>query len=167
MEYKSWFNEIQKTKMNKQNGQIKIYKMVLLLCMLDRGIYDWYKPVCPEEIALNFYRYLTDNEMIREISFGDRGKEKYKYLDNSNHIALLIRNITLLIKNNPMKYWGGNNYYSHAKYNKGVFWIDIEIQPQDYQNIYYMTKQLCLKRIEDETGISFDTRIDLLEEYLY
>lgn len=160
MPYESWFHEIRTTKMNKQNGQVKIYKMVLLLCMLDRGLLDWFKPVTPNEIALKFYRYLTDNLLIRNISFGDKGKEKYLSFYDAKYISSLI-------KTKPMRYWGGNNEYSHAKYNEGLFWIDININPEHYKFVFSMTKQLCLERIKNETGITFDTRIDLHEEYEY
>ena len=161
MKYQSWFDEIRTTKINKQNGQVKIYKLVLLLCMLDRGMYDWYKPVRAEEIALRFYRYLTDNDRIRDISFGDKGKEKLIHTYNQGEIIRLIIN-------NPMKYWGSsNNRYTHARYKSGVFWIDISIDPEDYSHVYHMTRELCLARIEKETNIPFDTKIDLHDEYVY
>lgn len=72
--YQSWFDEIQTTRMNRDKGQVKIYKMVLLLCMFDRDFYDWYKPVKPDEISLNFYSYITDNKKIQQISFDNTRK---------------------------------------------------------------------------------------------
>ncbi|MFZ7132471.1 MAG: HNH endonuclease [Eubacteriales bacterium] len=160
MTYNSWFNEINTTKMNKQNGQVKIYKMILLLCMLDRGIFDWFKPVKPEDIALNYYRYLTDNELISNISFGNKGNKMLILLYNEKQMAYSIRT-------NPMTYWNGGNSNSLAKFNGKEFWININIQPEDFQYVYYMTRQLCIKRIEKETGIPFDVKINLHEEYIY
>lgn len=134
--------------------------LVLLLCMLDRGVYHWYKPITAKDIACRFYRYLTDNEDIRSISFGDRGKEKLIDTYHENQIASLI-------KTNPMKYWGGNLDYGHAKLDGNFFWIDIKIKPKNYEEVYYMTKKLCIARIEKEINCKFDIRINLEDEYQY
>ena len=64
-----------------------------------------------------------------------------------------------------MAYWGKN--HRHARYSRGKFWINIKIKPNDYKNVYDITKELCLIRIEDEIGIPFDIRLDLHKEYTY
>lgn len=159
-DYSEWFNEINYTKLDRSHGGVKLYKMILLLCMLNRGPEDWHKPVSTEKIALPFYRYLMDNESIVIASFSDKENKKYHDIYDRNYFSNLI-------KNNPMKFWGGNNSYKHAKFNGKQFWIDIDIEPEDMDYVYNMTKNACLDRIEHETGERFDTRIHLDEEYKY
>ncbi|SHF17930.1 HNH endonuclease [Alkalibacter saccharofermentans] len=160
MGYEAWYNEINSTKINRQHGQVKIYKLILLICMLSRGKSKWFMPVKAEEVALDFYRYLTDNTEIRDLSFGDSGKRKYFDFFDKKYIIHLI-------ESNPMKYWGGSSLYGHARFDGEYFWIDIDIKSKDCTIVYEMTKELCIRRIEYETGIPFDSRVDLQDEYKY
>ena len=81
-DYQALLREIETTQMAPINGHPscrKIYKMVLLLAMLERGPDAWWLPITPAESAPYFHRFLTDNDVIRELQFNDRDKQQFKY----------------------------------------------------------------------------------------
>lgn len=154
MNYNFWYEHIRKTKIDKSHG-VKVYKHVLLLAMLERGPNEWWKPVSPVEVAPYFYRFMVDNENIRNLTFADKGKENLRKKYEVKKVAYLIRV-------NPMKYWGEFSFYQNGK-----FWFNFSIPSYKRQEVYEKTRFECITRIEKELGFKIDTMVDLKDEYKY
>lgn len=154
MEFSNWYEHIRKTKIDRSHG-VKVYKHVLLLAMLERGPNEWWKPVKPEEVAPYFYRFMVDNDSIKNLSFADKGKEDLRNKYNVKKVAYLIRV-------NPMRYWG-----KFSCYQNGEFWFDLTIPSNIRDEVYEKTRFECIVRIEKELGFKIDTKVNLKDEYQY
>ena len=154
MDYYAWYEHIRKTKIDKSHG-IKVYKHVLLLAMLERGPNEWWKPITSEAVSLYFYRFMVDNESIRDLTFADKGKADLRRKYDAKKVASLIRS-------NPMKYWG-----KFSRVDSGVFCFELSIPQHKRQEVYEKTRFECIKRIEKELGFKIDTMVNLNDEYKF
>lgn len=130
--YQDWFIEVERT------GMSKSYKMVLLKCMLTRGIYDWFKPFKAIEASACFYDYIWSKKYRRNIDMTEKQQSTFATF-NENKIATLIQNM-------PMKFWSGSSN-GLVKFEDKTFWINVEFQDEDLDIIYDWTSQICEYRL--------------------
>ncbi len=91
----NWLIEAERT------GMTKSYKMVVLLAMLDRGKWHWYKPITPRETAPFFHQFFMEKEHRKRIDFSDKGARKFWEYDE--------KGVSKLIANIPMTKWSGSS----------------------------------------------------------
>lgn len=154
MDYELWYEHIRRTKIDRSHG-VKVYKHVLLLAMLEKGPDEWWKPVTPEEVAPYFYRFMVDNEAVKNLTFADKGKEDLRKKYD-------VKKVVYLIRVNPMRYWG-----KFSCYQNGKFWFKLSIPSHKRQEVYEKTRFECIARIEKELGFKIDTMVNLKDEYKY
>lgn len=130
--YNDWFIEIQTTDMKKS------YKMVLLKCMLTRGVQDWYKPFKAIQAAACFYNYLWSKKYRRDKDLSEKQQIDFReYKD---------KKIATLIQNMPMKHWSGTSN-GVVKFEEQIFWVDIDFKDEDLDIVFDWTSQICEYRL--------------------
>ncbi len=130
--YKDWFEEVEKTAMNKS------YKMIVLLYMLSKGDIHWIDPITPEEAAPFFHDYLTSKEYRKRIDFS--GKEaKQMEVYNEKKVASLIARM-------PMTKWSGSSN-GIVEFEDDQFNINIRMEDNYRSKLYKWTKQICEYRL--------------------
>lgn len=130
--YNDWFVEVERT------GMTKSYKMVLLKCMLTRGIEDWFKPFQAIEASACFYNYLWSKKYRRNIDMSEKQQEDLGVFNE--------RKTATLIQNMPMKFWSGSSN-NLVKFEDKIFWVDVDFQSEDLEIIYDWTSQICEYRL--------------------
>lgn len=168
IDYNGLLNEIKTTQMSPIRGQQgcrKIYKMVLLLAMLEidgRNKDNWWTAITPAQAAPFFHHILTHYDVIRDIQFSDRDKKGYRF-SFTDKARKFTEN---LIRRNPMHFWGNGHKYGKYDKTKDAFYFDIPIIPEDRKRIYREVKSIALSRIEESmSGASlpydfYDFRLD-------
>ncbi|WP_175548554.1 HNH endonuclease [Dethiosulfatibacter aminovorans] len=109
----------------------------------------------PEEVAPYFYRFMVDNEDVKNLAFADKGKEDLRKKYDVKKVAYLIRV-------NPMRYWG-----KFSCYRNGEFWFELSIPSHRREEVYEKTRFECIARVEKELDFKIDTMINLKDEYEY
>ena len=130
--YEAWLHEVESTVMSKS------YKMVLLLAMLEKGEWDWYKPTSPSEIAIFFHGYYMEKQYRQRVDFNDRktaGLVEYDELK-----------VARLISEMPMSKWAGSSN-GIARFDGNVFWFDLDVREGTTANLLRWTLELCLYRL--------------------
>jgi len=127
-------------------GHKRIYKMVLLLSMLEsdgRGPWNWWTPITPQSAAPFFHHVLTHWDDIRDVQFSDKDKEGYRFVFDDRSRAFTER----LIRSNPMRFWGRGG--KHGRYNATTdsFWFDVEIPAVVQDAVYEEARMIAVERI--------------------
>ncbi|EIJ78317.1 DNA/RNA helicase [Bacillus methanolicus PB1] len=130
--YENWLIEAEKTSMSKS------YKMIVLLCMLERGPSDWYKPISPVEAAPFFHHYLMEKEYRKRIDFSDKASKK---LWDYNEDA-----VSKLIATMPMTKWSSSSK-GLVSFENGIFQLNFDVLKEDEEILYDWTKQICEYRL--------------------
>ena len=142
-------DEIRTTKMSPIQGHPgckKIYKMVLLLAMLEsdgRNASNWWRTVTPKQIAEFFHHILTHHDVIRNIQFSDKDKADYQFELNVNSRRFTEN----LIRTNPMHFWGNRHTFGRYDQECDSFCFNIEIPPAYQSAIFEEVKVIALTRI--------------------
>lgn len=167
-DYNAFLNEIETTQMSPirgGHGCRKIYKMVLLLAMLEidgRNKGNWWTAITPAQAAPFFHHILTHYDTIRDVQFSDQDKKDYRF-SFTDKARKFTEN---LIRKNPMHFWGNGHQYGKYDGKKDVFYFDVCIRLEDRDLIYKKAKTIALRRIKDSMpGISipydfYDFRLD-------
>ncbi|WP_410514050.1 DUF4145 domain-containing protein [Paenibacillus sp. BR2-3] len=130
--YEKWLLEAETTIMRKS------YKMVVLLCMLERGSDGWMQPITAEEVGTFFFAYYMDNPDKKSIDFSD--DESRKLWDEP-----LDRTARLIAKM-PMGTWS-NSSDKVVTYTKGQFKLLFNIRENDRKLVYDWTREICEYRL--------------------
>lgn len=130
--YEQWLIEVEKT------GMAKSYKMVVLLAMLERGEYSWFKPITSEEAAPFFHSYLTETEYRKQIDFADKSSKKLWNYDKEG--------VSKLIATMPMSKWSGSSK-GLISYEDDIFSLNFDVRPEDQRVLFNMTKDICEYRL--------------------
>lgn len=128
-----WFLELESTRMT------MAYKMVMLLAMLERGPFEWYKPMTAGEIAPFFRNYYLAKEYRREVDFPKT--RKTFDLDTATDIQT-----ARLIERNPMTQWAKSTN-DIAQFNGNSFWFELDIEQGTEQAVYDRTREACSYRL--------------------
>ncbi|SER70311.1 DEAD/DEAH box helicase family protein [Salisediminibacterium halotolerans] len=127
-EGKTWLDHIEKT------GMSKSYKMVVLRCMLARGIDRWLEPATPKEIAPCFYEFLSSTPYRRnDISAGDKDTWNRESLDK----------VAKRIADMPMTKFGGPTAFDGEKLT-----MDVQLTETANPLVYSWTEEICEFRLE-------------------
>lgn len=130
--YEQWLVEVEKT------GMAKSYKMVVLLAMLERGEYSWFKPITSEEAAPFFHSYLTETEYRKQIDFADKSSKKLWNYDKEG--------VSKLIATMPMSKWSGSSK-GLISYEEDIFSLNFDVKPEDQRVLFEMTRDICEYRL--------------------
>lgn len=130
--YKDWFEEVEKTAMNKS------YKMIILLYMLSKVDDRWLDPITPEEAAPFFHDYLTSKEYRKRIDFSGKEAKQMESYDE--------RKVSSLIARMPMTKWSGSSN-GMVIFENNQFSISLQIDSKYKSKLYEWTKQICEYRL--------------------
>ncbi|AIE60226.1 DNA/RNA helicase [Bacillus methanolicus MGA3] len=130
--YENWLIEAEKTSMSKS------YKMIVLLCMLERGPSNWYKPISPVEVAPFFHHYLMEKEYRKRIDFSDKASTRlWEYNEDA---------VSKLIATMPMAKWSSSSK-GLVSFENGIFQLNFDVLKEDEEILYDWTKQICEYRL--------------------
>lgn len=130
--YENWLIEAEKTSMSKS------YKMIVLLCMLERGPSNWYKPISPVEVAPFFHHYLMEKEYRKRIDFSDKASTRlWEYNEDA---------VSKLIAAMPMTKWSSSSK-GLVSFENGIFQLNFDVLKEDEEILYDWTKQICEYRL--------------------
>lgn len=123
-DYQNWLEEVEKTVMTKS------YKMVVLAAMLERGVYDWCKPITAEEIAPFFVKYLTEKP----------------YRASIDKIDVDTKKVKSLIERMPMTKWSGTSK-GLLTFEDKIFGLGFDITEDAVEILYEWTREICTYRL--------------------
>ncbi|MBU1245374.1 HIT domain-containing protein [Myxococcota bacterium] len=155
--------EIETTRFSpiRNTGCKKIYKMVLLLAMLEckgRNASNWWKPIKPEEAAPFFHFILTHWDVIREVQFLDQDKRDFKIQFDEPSRRYTER----LIAEMPMGHWGKNHQFGHYDRESNQFFFRIDIDPAFQLEVFKKVKEIAIRRIQEAMPI-LDLPVDFYD----
>lgn len=127
-----WLREVEST------GMTKAYKMVVLLAMLERGQWDWYRPVSAIEIAPFFHGYYMEKAYRQRIDWNDRKTADLVQYDPSK--------ITRLIAEMPMSKWAGSSR-GMARFDGSAFWFELDVRESARTQLFLWTREVCHYRL--------------------
>lgn len=128
--YKKHYNWLHKLETEHMS---KSYKMVVLKCLLEKGSNKWYEKVTPQEVAPYFHTFYMAKEYRKRIDFSNQNtKRLWDY--NEDRVAKLIADM-------PMSKWIGKD--GLITFDGHNFSMNFEIDEQDENILYEMTKQIC------------------------